>query len=138
MADFHQAPQAGEGDAGAAGQDQLCGLARTGHGTGVGPLDRLPRQAAAGRFSLGATLGVEGDVDLALEAALAVPLRFAMAHQQKPGPGALRRQTLTQVSRAVQGFDLHLLFPGARPTDVEHRERGVIEPQVLKAAGRKP
>ena len=83
VADFHQAAGAGEGHTRVAGQDCLGRLAGAGHGAGVGPVNRHGRQEAAGRLRLGLAIGVQGDVDLPLEAALAVPVRFPVTHQQQ-------------------------------------------------------
>ena len=138
MADLHQAAAAGERHAGVGAQDHFGRLAGAGHRARVGPLDRHIREKVPGRFRLGQAVGVEGDVDLPLEAALAVPVSLAVTHQQQAGAGALRRQGLFEMGRAVVGLDLNIQLPIGGAADVEHREGGIVEAEPAEARHRQP
>ena len=138
MADLHQATAAGEGHARVGAQDHLGRLAGTGHRARVGPLDRHIRQKDSGRFGLGQAVGVEGDVDLPLKPALAIPVGLAVAHQQQARAGSLGRQGLLEVGDAVMGFDLHIERPSSGAADVEHRDGGVVEAEPAEAPDRQP
>lgn len=83
-------------------------------------------------------MGVEGDIDLPLEAALAVPVGFAVAHQQQARACSFRRQAMTEVRCDIERFDLHLKASIGVGQQVEHRERRVVEPEALKPAGGQP
>lgn len=121
MTDFHQALLAVERHFGMGREDGFGGLARPGHRTGEGLLDRHGAQEVGRGVCLGQTGGVEGNVDLSLEATLAVPVGFAVAHQQQACPWSLGRQSGAQVSGDIERFDLHL-HAADLTLQVEHRE----------------
>ena len=78
-----------------------------------------------------ATVLVQRNIDLPLEAACFVPVGFAVSHQDQPGVFALLRQRL-QVRGAVQAFDLHLGAVVSRP-EVEDGEGGVVDAEPSEA-----
>ena len=93
-------------------QDAFSGLAGPGHRTGVGPLERHPAQVITSGGRLSAAVVVEGNIDLSLEAPLAVPVGFPMAHQQQARTGAFGGEGAAahlgmQMRGAVERFDLH-------------------------------
>ena len=66
-------------------EDCLSRLARSGHTAGVSAIDAHRGEKAASGLGLGAAVGIEGNVDLALKATLSVPVGFAVTHQQQSG-----------------------------------------------------
>ena len=108
VANLPQTLGAHQGHVGMAGQDGLGSLAGTGHRAGISPLNRYWGQKLSRRLGLFQPPTVEGDVDLALEAPLAVPVCFAVAHQQEPGTGGAAGQGGVEVGGAVEGLDLDL------------------------------
>jgi hypothetical protein len=75
--------------------------AGAGHGACIGPLDWDRGQKFARGLGLFQPAAVEGDVDLPLEAPLAVPVGFAVAHQQEPGTSGAAGQGGVKVGGAV-------------------------------------
>ena len=66
-------------------EDCLGRLARPGHAAGVSAIDAHRGEKVASGLGLGASVGIEGNVDLALKATLSVPVGFAVTHQQQSG-----------------------------------------------------
>ena len=135
--DFPQTIGAGEGHTRVVGENRLGGLPRPGHRTGVGPVDLHFGEEPTGGMGLGDARLVEGDIDLSLESTLAVPIRFAMAHQHDAGAGATDGQGNANVGGTVQGFDLNLrTAPGDGPSgQIEHGNGGIAQSEPGKAAG---
>ena len=133
MADLHQAPGHGHGHARVGAQDALRGLAGARHGAAVGPLQRNVLEETSCGFRLSMAVLIEGDVDLTLEATLAIPVGFPVAHQHQSGTLTFLRQGLPQMRGVVQTLDLHLLASTTLGAQVEHRQGGVVDLQSAEA-----
>lgn len=96
-------------------QDQLGGFLRAGHGAADGGIDRHGLEKFPGLAGLVAAIVVEWNVDLALEAAFAVPLGFAVAHEEEANRLVVThfRDRFAEVGGEVDRFELHRVAEAA-------------------------
>ena len=131
MSDLHQSVDLGQGHIGMRLENDLGRFGWTRQRAAPGPIDGDVFEEIAGSRGLTATVLIQRNIDLPLEAPGFVPVGFAVSHQNQPGVFALIRQRL-QVCGAVQAFDLHLGAVVSWP-DVEDRKGGVVDAETPEA-----